>query len=74
MAAEGTWGEAIGDLAADLEAIITRRHRLAADIEDAFLEHPLGKVLNTMTGFGPRTGARTLAGSVTHTDSPTQAG
>ena len=61
VVAEGTWGEAIGDLAADLEAIITRRQRLAADIEDAFLEHPLGNVLNTMTGFGPRTGARTLA-------------
>ena len=25
------------------------------------MEHPLGKVLNNMCGFGPRTGARTLA-------------
>ena len=59
--AEATWGETIGDLAADLDQIIDRRQRLAADIEQAFLEHPLGKVLNSMCGFGPRTGARTLA-------------
>ena len=59
--AEATWGETIGDLAADLDRIIARRQRLAADIEEAFLEHPLGKVLNSMCGFGPRTGARTLA-------------
>ena len=25
------------------------------------MEHPLGKVLNSLCGFGPRTGARTLA-------------
>ena len=61
VVAEATWGETIGDLAADLDRIIARRHRLEADIEGAFLEHPLGKVLNTMCGFGPRTGARTLA-------------
>ncbi len=59
--AEATWGETIGDLAADLDRVIARRQRLAADIEEAFLEHPLGKVLNSMCGFGPRTGARTLA-------------
>ena len=39
--AEKTWGETIGDLAADLDRIIDRRQRLAADIEQAFLEHPL---------------------------------
>ena len=61
VAAEATWGETIGDLAADLDRIIARRQRLEADIEGAFLDHPLGKVLNTMCGFGPRTGARTLA-------------
>lgn len=61
VAAEATWGEAIGDLAADLDRIITQRRELAADLEVAFLEHPLGKVLNTMSGFGPRTGARALA-------------
>ena len=61
VAAEATWGDTIGDLAADLDRIIGRRHQLAADIGQAFLEHPLRKVLNTMCGFGPRTGARTLA-------------
>ena len=61
VVAEATWGETIGGLAADLDRIIGRRDRLAADIGEAFLEHPLGKVLNSMCGFGPRTGARTLA-------------
>jgi len=61
VVAEATWGETIGDLAADLDRIIAVRQQLEADIEEAFLEHPLGKVLNTMCGFGPRTGARTLA-------------
>ncbi len=61
VVAEATWGETISDLAADLDRIINRRESLAADIEEAFLEHPLGKVLNSMCGFGPRTGSRTLA-------------
>lgn len=61
VVADATWGETIGSLASDLDRIIAQRERLAADIEEAFLEHPLGKVLNTMCGFGPRTGARTLA-------------
>ena len=61
MVAEATWGETIRDLADDLDRIIALRQQLEADIEEAFLEHPLGKVLNTMCGFGPRTGARTLA-------------
>ena len=41
VVAEATWGETIGDLAADLDRIIARRQRLAADIGAAFLEHPL---------------------------------
>ena len=61
VVAEATWGETIGDLTGDLDRIVARRERLEADIGAAFLEHPLGKVLNTMCGFGPRTGARTLA-------------
>jgi transposase len=58
---ETAWGEVIGDLIADLERITTRRKTLGATIEELFLAHPLGKVLVTLTGFGPRTGARTLA-------------
>ena len=61
VVAEATWGETIGDLAADLDRIIARRDQLEADIEAAFLERPLRKVLSSMCGFGPRTGARTLA-------------
>ncbi len=41
VVAEGTWGETIGDLAGDLDRIVAQRERLEADIEEAFLEHPL---------------------------------
>ena len=41
VVAEATWGETIGDLAADLDRIIAVRQQLEADIEKAFLEHPL---------------------------------
>ena len=58
---EATWGQVIAELAADLDRIHTRRDELAGQIEEVFLEHPLGAVLVTLTGFGPRTGARTLA-------------
>ena len=58
---EDTWGEIIVGLVADLERIHTQRAGLATQIETVFLEHPLGQVLVTLCGFGPRTGARTLA-------------
>ena len=61
VTAEAAWGDTITELAADLDRICARRDHLAADIEAAFMGHPLGKVLNTLCGFGPRTGARTLA-------------
>ncbi len=61
VTAEAAWGDTIRDLAADLDRICVRRDRLAVDIEEAFMAHPLGKVLSSMCGFGPRTGARTLA-------------
>jgi transposase len=61
LPAEATWGEVITDLVGDLERIQARRAELAKVIEEAFLTHPLGKVLVTLCGFGPRTGARTLA-------------
>ena len=61
LPAEQTWGEVISDLLADLERIHVRRAELAATIEEVFLSHPLGQVLVTLCGFGPRTGARTLA-------------
>ena len=61
LPAEPTWGEVITNLVTDLERIQTRRRELTTQIEEAFLDHPLGQVLNTLSGFGPRTGARTLA-------------
>ena len=61
LPAEDTWGEVIADLLGDLERISTRRGELATQIEETFLSHPLGQVLVTLCGFGPRTGARTLA-------------
>jgi transposase len=61
LPAEETWGQVVGELLADLDRIQQQRARLAAQIEEAFLSHPLGQVLVTLCGFGPRTGARTLA-------------
>lgn len=58
---EDTWGEVITDLIGDLERIAGRRDELTAAIEEVFMAHPLGQVLVTLCGFGPRTGARTLA-------------
>jgi transposase len=58
---EQTWGEIVVGLVADLERIHTQRDALGKQIEAVFLEHPLGQVLVTLCGFGPRTGARTLA-------------
>lgn len=61
LPAERAWGEVIADLAGDLDRIHTRRTELAKQIEEVFLQHPLAAVLVTLCGFGPRTGARTLA-------------
>lgn len=61
LPAEATWGEVITDLLGDLDRVQTRRAELGNQIEEAFLSHPLGQVLVTLCGFGPRTGARTLA-------------
>ena len=61
VTAETAWGDTICDLALDLNRICQHRNQLGVDIETAFMEHPLGKVLASLCGFGPRTGARTLA-------------
>jgi transposase len=58
---EPTWGEIIAGLIADLDRLHEQRTVIGGQIEEAFLAHPLGKVLVTLCGFGPRTGARTLA-------------
>ena len=61
LPAEATWGEVVAGLVADLDRLHRQREALGHQIETAFLEHPLGQVLVTLCGFGPRTGARTLA-------------
>jgi transposase len=61
LPAEQAWGEVIADLLSDLERVQSRRSELGTQIEKVFLSHPLGQVLVTLCGFGPRTGARTLA-------------
>ena len=58
---ESAWGEVIADLAGDLERIHARRKEIVVQVEELFHSHPLGQVLVTLCGFGPRTGARTLA-------------
>ena len=73
VTAEAAWGDTICDLAADLARINARRSQIAADIETAFMEHPLGKVLASLCGFGPRTSAEPSLRSATPTASPTQA-
>lgn len=69
LPAEDTWGEVIADLAGDLTKIAARRDALKGDIEEAFLAHPLGKVLVTLCGFGPRPEQGPSPRSVTPTDS-----
>jgi transposase len=61
LPAEDTWGQIIAELAVDLDRIHTKRAELAKQIEEVFLQHPLARVLVSLCGFGPRTGARTLA-------------
>lgn len=61
LPAEDRWGQVISDLAGDLDRIHHQRKTLEDDIEEVFFQHPLGKVLVSLCGFGPRTGARTLA-------------
>ena len=61
LPAEEAWGQVITDLLGDLERVQARRVELGTQIEKVFLSHPLGQVLVTLCGFGPRTGARTLA-------------
>ncbi|WP_419929274.1 IS110 family transposase [Candidatus Poriferisocius sp.] len=58
---EETWGEIIVDLAGDINRVNSRRNQIAKDIKAIYKSHPLGKVLDSMCGFGPRTGPRVLA-------------
>ena len=50
-----------GELLAQHDLYLSELAPVRRDLETVFLEHPLGQVLVTLCGFGPRTGARTLA-------------
>jgi transposase len=59
--AEATLGRVVAELAVELGRVRDRRDALEAEIEQVFLAHPLGPVLISLPGIGPRTGARILA-------------
>lgn len=58
---EETWGEIIADLASELNGVIARRNQIERAIKASYESHPLGKILDSLCGFGHRTGARVLA-------------
>ena len=59
--AEATIGRVIVELAGELDRVCARRERLAGEIEEVFVAHPFGCLLQSLPGIGPRTGARILA-------------
>lgn len=61
LPADTTVGRVIAELAGELDRVHERRNALAAEIEEVFLAHPFGRLLVTLPGIGPRTGARILA-------------
>ncbi|WP_395155017.1 hypothetical protein [Ilumatobacter sp.] len=61
LLAEEAWGQVVGELLADLDRIHRQRARPATQIEEAFLSYRFGEVRVAVCGFGPGTGARTLA-------------
>lgn len=61
LPAEATIGRVIAELAGELDRVYHRRDILAGEIEEVFLAHPFGRLLVTLSGIGPRTGARILA-------------
>lgn len=61
MPAETALGRVIAEVASELDRLHARRDKLAGEIEEVFLAHPFGQLLQTLPGIGPRTGARILA-------------
>ena len=61
LRAEAPNGRVVAELAVDLGRLHQRRDSLAEEIEQVFLAHPFGRLLVTIPGIGPRTGAVILA-------------
>jgi transposase len=61
LPAETAIGRVIAELAVELDRVHRRRDALAGEIEEVFLAHPFGRLLVSLPGIGPRTGARILA-------------
>ena len=61
LPAEATIGRVVAELAGELDRAHRRRDGLAGEIEEVFLAHPFGRLLVSLPGIGPRTGARILA-------------
>jgi transposase len=59
--AEAAAGRVIAGLAGELDRIHARQNALEKEIGVVFLSHPLGEILASLPGIGPRTGARILA-------------
>lgn len=61
LPAQAAVGRVIAELAVELDRVHRRRDALAGEIEEVFLAHPFGRLLVSLPGIGPRTGARILA-------------
>lgn len=61
LPAEDAVGRVVAELATEFDRLHHRRDALAGEIEEVFLAHPFGQILITLSGIGPRTGARILA-------------
>lgn len=60
LPATDTWAETIPHLTRQLEQTITRRKEIQATLAEELKTNPLGEVLATIPGFGPRTTPRAL--------------
>lgn len=59
--AEATLGRGVAEPVGELGRTYARRDRLAGEIEEVFTAHLFGRLLQTLPGIGPLTGARILA-------------
>ncbi len=73
VTAETAWGDTICDLALDLNRICQHRNQLGVDINNVFMEHPLGKSSLVCAGSARGPELEPSLRSATPTASPTPA-